>query len=75
MKIEMLNEDIEKIGHALSTIIQIRYVCFYHISRGLFLDSLDKSVLPIPLHYSFSLEDVTQLHKKAIKVVDYNLKL
>ena len=51
-------DDIEKIGHALSTVIQTRYGwLFNHISRALFLDSSDKSALTLPSYYSFSLED------------------
>ena len=81
----ILKEDIEKIGHALSTVIQTRYVwLFNHISRALFLDGLDKSALTLPLYYSFSLEDerngikpievryITDLLKKREEILAYS---
>lgn len=54
----MIKEDIENIGHALSTVIQTRYVwLFNHMARALFLDYFDKmNKIPFSL-YSFSEED------------------
>jgi hypothetical protein len=53
------SSDLDNFGHAISTLIQQRYVwLFSHISRAMFLDSMDRSVLPsLPDNYFFSKED------------------
>lgn len=55
----MTADEIERLGYALSKVIQHRY-CWLaaHAVRGLFLRLADTHALPqLPLAYSFSLED------------------
>jgi len=62
------NEDIENIGHALSTIIQARYVwLFNHIARGEYLGMIDNPEYSIHKRYAFSQEDVDN-GKPAIEI-------
>ncbi len=55
----MTADEIERLGHALSKVIQHRYCWLVaHAVRGLFLRLADARALPqLPLAYSFSLED------------------
>lgn len=53
------NEDVENIGHALSTIIQTRYVwLFNHISRAEYLEIIDNPEFSIHKRYAFAQEDI-----------------
>lgn len=63
----MKKTELENIGHAISTVIQVRYVwLFTHMSRALFLDYYDK-IGKVPFkNYAFSTEDL----KKGIKPLE-----
>lgn len=51
-------EDLGNLGHALSTIVQQRYVwLFLHIGRAILLDQFDKERV-WPDYYAFSEEDI-----------------
>jgi hypothetical protein len=55
----MTPEELERLGHALSKVIQNRYCWLVaHATRGVLLQLLDENRLPpLPSAYSFSLED------------------
>lgn len=55
----LLKGELDKIGHAISTLVQQRYVwLFIHICRTIVLNGLDSGVLgPLPEFYFFSEED------------------
>lgn len=55
----MTTDELDRIGHALSTLVQQRYVwLFMHLSRATFLDRLDSGEPRLPHSYAFSEEDV-----------------
>lgn len=52
-------QEIEMVGKALSTAIQVRYNwLFCHIARGYFLTALDLPNYSLPKQYAFSQEDI-----------------
>jgi len=59
MKINLDNTEIENIGHAISTLIQQRFVwIFHHIIRASYLNTLDSGYFPHPQDkFFFSEED------------------
>jgi hypothetical protein len=56
---KLSSDELDSFGHALSTLVQQRYVwLFSHIVRAVFLDLIDRKALnPCPERYFFSEED------------------